>query len=69
MTRALQNLPHLITYSYLDLKTIIDKISVLSHQDRSLILNESGSGSKIYYEGKRHKFKLDRLLSETCMAN
>ena len=63
------NLPRLIVYSYLDLQTVLKKISRISHSERDLLLNQIHNGSYLYFKGKKHKFKLGSLLSNTCLED
>lgn len=54
-------------YSYLNNITLLQKISVLSRNERSNLLE--GEGSQIVQKGKVRKFRLDKILGPGCLMH
>ena len=54
----------LVCYSYLDAKTVLNKISFLSKEDRSSL-----EESVILTEGKSLTLKLNNLLKDNCFLH
>ena len=54
----------LIVYSYLDVGTVLKKVSILSKQERDQLKN-----STIAREGKKQGFEVGELLREECLLH